>query len=133
VSTRAAPFGLVAGPAPVATACHEAFGSTILEKKSLDWQRLESRGLGEMLGAPEVLIYGAGKEIVARDRGAYPKNLGSGETSSTEPSSGRLGFKMSRIWFDGLKFNCVVVGLLFGSDTVWQKLPNESSRNCSSK
>jgi hypothetical protein len=64
VSTRAAPFGLVAGPAPVATACHEAFGSTILEKKSLDWQRLESRGLGEMLGAPEVLIYGAGKEIV---------------------------------------------------------------------
>jgi hypothetical protein len=59
--------------------------------------------------------------------------LGSGETSSTELSSGRLGFKLSRIRFDWLEFGCVAVGLLFGSDTVWPELPNESSRNCSSK
>jgi hypothetical protein len=43
----------------------------VLEKGSLDWQRLEHRGLGERLGAPAVLIYGTGKEIMARDRGAY--------------------------------------------------------------
>jgi hypothetical protein len=60
----------------VATACHEAFGVLVLERRSLDWQRLESRGLGESLGAPEVLIYGTGKEIVARDRGAYPEKFG---------------------------------------------------------
>jgi hypothetical protein len=37
---------------------------------------MESRGLGERLGAPEVLIYGTGKEIVAGDHGAYPKKFG---------------------------------------------------------
>jgi hypothetical protein len=37
---------------------------------------LESRGLGERLGEPEVLIYGTGKEIVAGDRGAYPEKFG---------------------------------------------------------
>jgi hypothetical protein len=68
-------------------------------------------------------------EIVAY----IPRNLGSGETLSTEPSPGRLGFKLSRIRFDWLKSGCVVVGLFFGSNTVWSELPNESSRNCSSK
>jgi hypothetical protein len=48
----------------------------VLEKRSLDWQRLESRGLGERLGAPGVLIYGTSKEIVARDCGAYPEKFG---------------------------------------------------------
>jgi hypothetical protein len=48
----------------------------VLEKGSLDCQRLESRRFGERLGAPEVLIYGTGKEIVARDRGAYPEKFG---------------------------------------------------------
>jgi hypothetical protein len=62
-----------------------------------------------------------------------PRNLGSAEAPSTKPSSGRLGFKLSRIRFDWLKFGCVAVGLLFGSDTIWPELPNESSRNCSSK
>jgi hypothetical protein len=62
-----------------------------------------------------------------------PRNLGSGETPSTEQSSGRLGFKLSRIWFDWLESGYVAVGLLFGSDIVWLELPNESSRNCSSK
>jgi hypothetical protein len=48
----------------------------VLEKRSLDWQRLESRRLGESLGAPEVLIYGTGKEIMARDHGACPEKFG---------------------------------------------------------
>jgi hypothetical protein len=54
----------------------EFFGVLVLEKGSLDWQRLEERRLGERLGAPTVLIYGTGKEIVARDRGAYPEKFG---------------------------------------------------------
>jgi hypothetical protein len=54
----------------------ELFGVLVLEKRCLDWQRLESRGLGERLGAPEVLIYGTSKEIMAGDRGAYPENFG---------------------------------------------------------
>jgi hypothetical protein len=37
---------------------------------------LESRILGERLGAPAVLLYGAGKEIMVRDRGAYPVKFG---------------------------------------------------------
>jgi hypothetical protein len=41
----------------------------VLEKRSLDWQRLESRRLGERLGAP-------GKEIVAGDLGAYLEKFG---------------------------------------------------------
>jgi hypothetical protein len=48
----------------------------VIEKGSLDWQRFEDRGLGERLGAPTVLIYGTGKEIVARDRDAYPDKFG---------------------------------------------------------
>jgi hypothetical protein len=54
----------------------ELFGVLVLGKRSLDWQRLESRRLGERLGAPEVLIYGTSKEIVNRDRGAYPEKFG---------------------------------------------------------
>jgi hypothetical protein len=52
------------------------FGVLVLEKRSLDWQRLESRRLGERLGAPTVLIYGTGKGIVAGDRGAYLEKFG---------------------------------------------------------
>jgi hypothetical protein len=62
-----------------------------------------------------------------------PRNLGSGETPFTEPSSGRLGFKLGRIRFDWLKFDCVAVGLFFGHDTVWPELPNESAKSCSLK
>jgi hypothetical protein len=47
-----------------------------VEKRSLDWRSLEGRRLGERLGAPAVLIYGTGKEIVAGDRGAYPEKFG---------------------------------------------------------
>jgi hypothetical protein len=76
----------------------------VLKKESLDWQRLESRGLGERLGAPEVLIYGTGKEIVAGDRGAYPEKFGRWRAPLTEQSSGHLGFDLGRIRFDLLKF-----------------------------
>jgi hypothetical protein len=62
-----------------------------------------------------------------------PKNLGSGETLSTELSPGRLGFKPSHIPFDWLKSGFLAVGLFFGSDAVWSELPNGSSRNCLSK
>jgi hypothetical protein len=76
-------------------------GLLVLKKRSLDWQRLESIRLGERLGAPTVLIYGTGKaEIVVH----IPRNLGGGETSLTESSSGRLEFKLSHIRFDWLKF-----------------------------
>jgi hypothetical protein len=53
-------------------------------------------------------------EIVAH----IPKNLGSGETLLTEPSPSRLGFMLSHIRFDWLRFGCVAVGLFFGSNTV---------------
>jgi hypothetical protein len=62
-----------------------------------------------------------------------PRNLGSVETFSTEPSPSRLGFMLSHIRFDWLRFGYVVVRLFFGSDTFWSELPTESFRNCSSK
>jgi hypothetical protein len=37
---------------------------------------LEGKGFGGSLGAPEVLIYGTSEEIVAGDRGAYPRKFG---------------------------------------------------------
>jgi hypothetical protein len=75
---------------------------------------LEGRGFGERLEALVILIYGTDKEIVAH----IPRNLGSGETPSTEPSPSRLGFMLSHIRFDWLRFGCVAVGLFFVSDTV---------------
>jgi hypothetical protein len=51
-------------------------GVLVLEKGSLDWQRLERERLGERLGAPTVLFMGDGKEIVALDRGAYLEKFG---------------------------------------------------------
>jgi hypothetical protein len=53
-------------------------------------------------------------EIVAH----IPRNFGSGETPSTEPSPSRLGFMLSHIRFDWSRFGCVAVGSFFGSDTV---------------
>jgi hypothetical protein len=57
-------------------------------------------------------------EIVAH----IPINLGSGETLSAEPSPSRLGFMLSHIRFDWLRFSCVAVGLFFGSDTVMVRI-----------
>jgi hypothetical protein len=57
-------------------------------------------------------------EIVER----IPRNLGSGETLSTEPSLSHLGFMLSHVRFDWLRFDCVAVGSFFGSDTVMIKV-----------
>jgi hypothetical protein len=69
-------------------------------------------------GHPRFLFMGLAKrswpEIVAH----IPRNLGNGETLLTEPSPSRLGFMLSHIRFDWLRFGCVAVGLFFGSDTV---------------
>jgi hypothetical protein len=37
---------------------------------------LKAEDLVKRLGAPAVLIYGTGKEIVTGDRGAYPEKFG---------------------------------------------------------
>jgi hypothetical protein len=36
---------------------------------------LESRGFGERLGAPKILIYGTYEEIMVGDPGTYPKKF----------------------------------------------------------
>jgi hypothetical protein len=53
----------------------EFLGVLVLETESLGWQWLKDRRLGERLRVPEFLIYGTGEEIVAGDRGAYPKKF----------------------------------------------------------
>jgi hypothetical protein len=57
-------------------------------------------------------------EVVAH----IPRNLGSGETPSTEPSPSRLGFMMSHIRFDWLRFGCVAVESFFGSNIVMVRI-----------
>jgi hypothetical protein len=57
-------------------------------------------------------------EVVAH----IPRNLGSGETPSTEPSPSHLGFMMSHIRFGWLRFGCVAVGSFFGSGTVMVRI-----------
>jgi hypothetical protein len=47
-----------------------------------------------------------------------PRNLESGETPLIEQSPSRLGFTLSHIRFDWLRFGCVAVGSFFGSVTV---------------
>jgi hypothetical protein len=54
---------------------------------------LESRGLGERLGAPKVLIYGTGKEIVTGYRGAYPKKFGKWRDSLNRTVIGSFGIQ----------------------------------------
>jgi hypothetical protein len=54
----------------------EFLGVLVLETESLGWQRLGRQRIGESLGAPEIVIYGTGEEVVAGDHGAYPKKFG---------------------------------------------------------
>jgi hypothetical protein len=87
-------------------------GVLVLEKESFDWQRLESKIVGERLGAPTVLFMEDGKEIVVH----IPKNLEGGETSLTKSSSGRLEFKLSHIRLTGsveLRSDCCSGLVLF--------------------
>jgi hypothetical protein len=69
----------------------------VLKERAWVSKGLEGRGFGEMLEAPVICIYGTDEAIVAGDRGAIPRNLGSRETPSTERSSSRLGFMLSHI------------------------------------
>jgi hypothetical protein len=59
--------------------------------------------------------------------------LESGETPSTERSPGRLGFMLSHIRFDWLRFGFVEVGSFSGLALLWSELPNESFRGYSSR
>jgi hypothetical protein len=88
----------------------------VLEKGSLDWQRLEDRGLGERLGAPTVLIYGTGKEIVARDRSAYPKKVGRWRDFLNRIVVGSFGIQAESYSVDW--FSSVAVRSLFEFSTV---------------
>jgi hypothetical protein len=67
----------------------------VLVLKGKDWigKGLESRGLSGRLGAREVLIYGTGKEIVAGDRGAYPKKFGKWRDSLNRTVAGSFGIQ----------------------------------------
>jgi hypothetical protein len=91
-------------------------GLLVLEKESLDWQRLEGKRLGERLGAPMVLIYGTSKEIMARDCGAYPEKLGRWRDFLNRIVVGSFGIQAESYSVDW--FSCIAVGSLFGSSTV---------------
>jgi hypothetical protein len=54
----------------------EFLGVLVLKRKAWIGKGFKGRGLGERLGAPEVLIYGTGEKIMAGDRGAYPMKFG---------------------------------------------------------
>jgi hypothetical protein len=76
-------------------------GVLVLEKESLDWQRLEGKRLGERLGAPTVLFMGMAKRLWPQIVVHIPRNLEGGEASLTESSSGHLEFQLSRIRLTG--------------------------------
>jgi hypothetical protein len=76
-------------------------GVLVLEKESLDWQRLEGERLGERLGAPTILFMGMAKRSWPQIVVHIPRNLEGGETSLTESSSGRLEFKLGHIRLTG--------------------------------
>jgi hypothetical protein len=53
----------------------------------------KAEGLVKRLGDPEVLIYGTGEEIVAGDRGAYPKKVGKWRDSLNRTVAGSFGIQ----------------------------------------
>jgi hypothetical protein len=67
----------------------------VMEKESLDWQRLEGKRLGERLGAPTVLFMGVAKRSWPWIVVHISRNLEGGEAFLTESPSGRLEFKLS--------------------------------------
>jgi hypothetical protein len=72
-------------------------GVLVLEKESLDWQRLEGKRLGERLGAPTILFMGMAKRSWPWIVVHILRNLEGGETFLTESPSGLLEFKLSQI------------------------------------
>jgi hypothetical protein len=77
-------------------------GVLVLEKESLDWQRLEGKRLGEKLGVPTVLFMGDGKEIVALDRGAYPEKFGRWRDFLNRITAGSFGIQAESYSVDWL-------------------------------
>jgi hypothetical protein len=73
----------------------------VVEKESLDWQRLVGKRLGERLGVPTVLFIGVPKRSWPWIMVHIPRNLEGGEVSLTESPSGRLEFKLSHIRLTG--------------------------------
>jgi hypothetical protein len=89
----------------------------VLEKESLDWQRLEGRRLGERLGAPTVLFMGMTERSWPWIVVHIPRKLEGGKASLTELPSGRLEFKLSHIRLTGsdeLQSECYSGMALFG-------------------
>jgi hypothetical protein len=91
-------------------------GVLVLEKESLDWQRLEGKRLGERLGAPTILFMGMAKTLWPKIVVHILRNLEGGETSLTESPSDRLEFKVSHIRLTGsaeLRLDCCSGLILF--------------------
>jgi hypothetical protein len=55
------------------------WGMLVLNKESLDWQRLEGKRLGERLGAPTVLFMGMAKRSWPQIVVHIPRNLEGGK------------------------------------------------------
>jgi hypothetical protein len=92
-------------------------GVLVMEKGSLDWQRLEGKRLGERLGAPTVLFIGIEKRSWPWIVVHILRNLEGGKASLTELPSGRLEFKLSHIRLTGsaeLRSECYSDMVLFG-------------------
>jgi hypothetical protein len=79
-----------------------------LREKAWVDEGLEDRGLGERLGAPEVLIYETGEEIVAGDRGAYPKKFGKWRDSlnRTVVGSFEIQAESYSVWLVEIRLCC---------------------------
>jgi hypothetical protein len=73
----------------------------VLEKESLDWQRLKGKRLGERLGAPTVLFMGMVERSWPWIVVHIPRNLEGGKAFLTESPSGRLEFELSHIPLTG--------------------------------
>jgi hypothetical protein len=101
----------------------ELLGVLVLGKEELELaEAWEAEDLVKGWRHPRLLFMeltnGSWPEIVAY----IPRNLGSGETPSTERSPSRLGFMLSHIRFDWSRFRCVTIGSFFGFDTVMVRI-----------
>jgi hypothetical protein len=92
------------------------FGVPVLEKDSLDWQRLEGKRLGEGWGQPWFYLWGMAKRSWPWIVVHISRNLEGGEASLTKSPSGRLEFKLSHIRLTGsveLRSDCCSGLVLF--------------------
>jgi hypothetical protein len=97
----------------------ELLGVVLLRKEELElarsWEAQDLvKGRRHLRSLFMELMKGSWLEIVVY----IPRNLGSGETPSTERSPSHLGFMLSHIWFDWSRFGCVTVGSFFVFDTI---------------